>query len=600
MCGIAGYIKVGGESREYFQRLSHKFKNVLKHRGPDSEGEYIDEVEGVLLSHTRLSIIDLSSASSQPFFSDDKQIVLIYNGEIYNFLDIRAELEKEGVLFRSSGDTETIVRAYQRWGENAFSKFIGMFAFALYDTNRSLLYLVRDPIGIKPLYYTYQNRELMFASEVRIFSDYNENYDWRIYFLTFGYLPNPITTKANVLSLEKGNYLKFDVKNGKMEIRKFVTNKRELPNIDQQEAIKVVREYFYRSINRHLISDAPLGIFLSGGIDSSLIALIASELRKEKITTLSVQFKEAEYSEERYQNEVAELINSNHWAHLFTEKDFYDSFDDIVNAMDQPTIDGVNTYFVSKMAKEAGCKTVLSGLGGDELFMGYASFGIVEKLSKIRSMGMPIRRVIQSIGWAFENEKYRKLSLLGYNNPIFFYLLFRSLFIPSDVNRILGVKKSDIIEKIENLYLNKTEYKDLRNWLSNMESDFYLLGQLLKDTDFMSMWHSVETRVPFLDNELVNIVSMLPSKFKWRKSQPKYLITEAFNDKLPKDIIFRKKQGFTFPFDVWIRDRLDFFRDLAYKEKCEDFVDMVFKRFREGKINFSRIWALVVMNVKKW
>lgn len=600
MCGIAGYIKVGGTQKDKFIQYSRKFIEKLRHRGPDFQSDFIDEKTGVLLSHTRLSIIDLSESSNQPFCSEDKRIVLVYNGEIYNFSEIRDELRKFGVQFRTNGDTEVIVKAYQHWKEDAFSKFIGMFAFAIYDYNENNFYLVRDPIGIKPVYYYHQGDEFFFSSEIRVFDELGENPDWKIYFLTFGYLPNPFTTKKNVFALKKGTYIKMNLKNGKLTNYQFASNSSKITTTNQGEAIAHTREIIYKSIKRHLISDAPLGVFLSGGIDSSLIANVASELRGGKITTLSVQFKEAEYSEERYQNRVAELINSNHWAHLFTEKDFYDSFNDIVNAMDQPSIDGINTYFVSKMAKDAGCKTVLSGLGGDELFMGYGSFGIIDKINFVKNMGIPVRKIIKSASLMSDNEKYRKLSLLGYSNPVFFYLLFRSLFIPTDTARILGRNRTEITEKIESLYENSNNKGDLKNWLSRTEFDFYLLGQLLKDTDFMSMWHSVETRVPFLDNELVNYVLSTPSEYKWKKEQPKFLLTEAFRDKLPDEIIFRKKQGFTFPLDIWLKDRIDFFFDLSYKEGCEDFVKKLFERFKRGKINFSRVWALGVMNFKKW
>ena len=603
MCGIAGYVVKDGEARENLLSLSSQLKKRLKHRGPDSEGEFIDESNGVLLSHTRLSIIDLSESSSQPFYSDDREIVLVYNGEIYNYLELREELRSSGCVFKTNGDTEVILRAYERWGEGAFSRFVGMFAFCIYDRRKKEIYLARDRIGIKPFYYYYNGKSLQFSSEMRVFSSLSENEDWRIYFLTFGFIPEPYTTKQGVVSLNRGSFLRLDLKSFSIETRTYkgiefnLTGSSDISNSD---AINRTSELFRKAIKRHLISDAPLGVFLSGGIDSSLISIIAAEERKEQITTLSVQFKEAEYTEERFQNIVANQIHSNHWAHLFTMKDFYESLDDIRDAMDSPSIDGINTYFVSRMAKLAGCKTVLSGLGGDELFMGYGSFGLIDRLNSIRMAGIPIRRVIQNLGWMLSIEKYRKLSLLGYENPIFFYLLFRCLFIPKDVGRILNIDRKIIIDKIASLYQNGDKRRDMKNWLSDMEFRYYMLGQLLRDTDYMSMWHSVETRVPFLDNELVDFVATLPSSFKYNEKKPKYLICEAFRQNLPEEIVFRRKQGFTFPFDIWIRENIGFFKDMAYRGGEREFSEKLFDRFIAGQTNFSRIWALVVMNIKKW
>ncbi len=600
MCGIAGYIVKDGYRRENLREISDRYRKLLRHRGPDSDGEFIDEKGGILLSHTRLSIIDLSDASSQPFYSEDKNLVLIYNGEIYNFREIRDELSKKGYRFNTDGDTEVILRAYEEFGEDAFSRFIGMFAFALLDRRKSLLFLARDMTGIKPLYYFYDEKRLIFSSEMRPFSDFEENIDWRIYFLAFGYLPNPITTKKGVYALRKGHFLKLDLTSFYLSSSNFAKINFETDyNITEIEAINTTRELFKKAVERHLISDAPLGVFLSGGIDSSLISIVASKIREGQLTTLSVQFKEAEYTEERYQNLIAEKIHSNHWAHLFSLQDFMESIEDIKEAMDQPSIDGINTYFVSRMAKEAGCKTVLSGLGGDELFMGYGSFGLIDRLNHIRNIGIPFRGMIQKAGWMFNNERYRKLALLGLNNPIFFYLLFRALFIPKDIERLTGVKRNVIIEKIEDLYHNHTT-KDLKNWLSKMEFDFYLLGQLLKDTDCMSMWHSVETRVPFLDNELVDFVSRVPSKIKYNQKRPKYLITEAYREVLPNEIVFREKMGFVFPFDKWVREKINLFEDMIYKDESGSFVKALIDRFKRKETNYSRLWALIVMNFKRW
>ncbi len=603
MCGIAGLVIKDGCSYDYLKEYSDRFKKELKHRGPDADGDFIDEKKGVLLSHTRLSIIDISEASNQPFIRDD--IVLIYNGEIYNFRELRDELISKGYRFDTQGDTEVLLRAYQEYGEDAFEKFIGMFSIGIFDNRKNLLYLVRDRYGIKPLYYYLDSKKLIFSSEMRIFADFETDEDFKIYFLLFGYLPNLLTTKKRVRTIEKGTIFRLDLTNFSTKIKDFKkTNLDYKKDLDERSIIKQTRELFEQAVRRHLISDAPLGVFLSGGIDSSLISIVASRNLNIPIKTLAVQFNEASFSEERYQNLVADIIGSDHWAHTITYSDFEKSFDDIISAIDQPSIDGVNTYFVSKMAREAGVKTVLSGLGGDELFMGYGYFGKIDNIIRFKKSNILPDSVVRQIGWWTGNERFRKVALLGNKSDLFIYLTMRCMFIPLDISRLTGVNREKIIKMIEELSsgVDFIYSKDYKNTLSRLEMDFYMLGQLLKDADYMSMWHSIETRVPFLDNELAEFVLSIPSRYKYRKAQQKYLLTEAFRDLLPNEIIFRRKMGFTFPFDIWLRERLDFYKEIVRGSRIfdNDFIDKIFERFRMGKTNFSRVWALVVLSAKKW
>jgi len=388
MCRIAGIINIEDGFNSNLEAKVLKMRDSMSHGGPDGAGVYIDKGNGVLLANRRLSIIDLSSLGHQPMSDEKENIWITYNGEIYNHHELRKWLITKGHKFKSSSDTEVIIHAYEELGEKAFKKLIGMFAFCIYDRSRRLVYLVRDHAGIKPLYYSISNNNLIFASEIRAFKAINkgweENPDWTIYFLIFGHIPEPYTTLKDVYMLPKGSFLKFDLKTKKYNIcgyerLKFIDEIR-----NSEDATSGVRDLFKKAVQRHLISDAPIGVFLSGGIDSSLVTLIASQFQGENLRTLSVVFNEKEYSEERYQDLVVNKIHSKHRAYLVTEEDFINHLNDIFSAMDQPTVDGINTYFISKCAKEEGLKAVLSGLGGDELFGGYPSFQRIDKVWFLR------------------------------------------------------------------------------------------------------------------------------------------------------------------------------------------------------------------------
>ncbi len=547
MCGILG---LWSKTTQVDESTVKRARDSMLHRGPDDAGIFIDKENNIGFVHRRLSIIDLSESAHQPMFNKDGRICIIYNGEICNFSEIRDELINKGYVFKSRSDTEVILKAYEEWGVNSFNKFNGMFSFSIWDRIKKLLFLVRDPFGIKPLYYFFNGNILIFSSEIRTFKtlseyiNFKENPDWKIYFLTFGFIPNPYTTLQNVYLLKKGHYLIFSPENEKIDIKRYY--KLEISN--NKKDINEISDTFTKVVRRHLISDAPIGVFLSGGIDSSLITLVAHNFQKDNLRTLSVIFKEKEFSEEKYQNLVLSKIKSRHNFYLITAKDLINNFDNILFAMDQPTNDGINTYFISKFAKEDGLKTVISGLGGDELFYGYGSFSKIEKLFLLKNI-----HNLSVLAKFLPLYRYKKTYFLKYFEPVCIYLFFRGFFIPEEAGKILNIEAKYIWEKIfdVNIELDKSLWHYPRKFLSFLEMEYYLSGQLLKDSDFMSMANSIEIRVPFLDRELVELSFNFDDNKKYNPNQPKFLITEDFKNLIPKEIIFRKKQGFIFPFKIW-------------------------------------------------
>jgi asparagine synthase (glutamine-hydrolysing) len=589
MCGITGIIGSSETQRKNIKNLCQ----AISHRGPDADDIYIDE--NISLGHRRLSIIDLSPLGNQPMVSTDGNFVLVFNGEIYNFKEIKTELQAIGYTFRSTSDTEVVLYAYQAWGQESFNRFNGMFALAIYDKVNNTIILARDHAGIKPLYYYISEDKFIFSSEIRGFKAYDPNWpaneDWPVYFLSFGFIPFPYTTLKNVLSLPKGSYLKYKI-SASSEKRwtihpihsfSFTSN-----ITSETEAIGKVREITFAALNRHMIADAPLGIFLSGGIDSSLCALIADYLGHKDLNTLSITFSEATFNEEPYQHIVLNRMRAhNHSNSKVDEKMFMEHLDDIFNAMDQPSWDGVNSYFISKCAHEAGLKAVLSGLGGDELFGGYPSF---QRINLLKSFSL-IPGFIKSFAKYAPNDAMVRLAFLNANTLYKEYLFLRGAFTPDIAATLTGMPEKKIIDTLSNLIIPNYPLKHDGNLAAYLETNIYMENQLLKDTDYMSMWHSLEVRVPFLDKKLMELMYMIHPSVKFNFSQPKYLLTKAFKDLLPNEIVFRKKQGFTFPFSIWLKKNINHFKPLLPDTPI---TDTLVNKFLNGKQHWSRVWALIV------
>lgn len=521
-------------------------------------------------------------------------MIISYNGELFNFLSLREELEQKGYQFCSTSDTEVILYSWKEWGTSCFQRFNGMFALAIYDRANNQIVLARDHSGIKPLYYSLNSERLIFASEVRAFSCYDseweENPDWKVLFYAFGSIPFPFTTLQGVESLQKGSYLILDMDTftaQQVRYHQFAfTDEIKDPVIAQQ----LVREELIKSVERHLISDAPIGVFLSGGIDSSLLALIADSLGTQKLKTISINFKEATFDESPYQKMVLDRIDSDHISYQVTEEMFIESLEDIFQAMDQPSIDGINSYFVSKCAHEAGLKAVLSGLGADEYFGGYGSFQRIEVMRYLKQF--PAKKALGS-GLGLAKEEWKRVAWLDLGNATGDYLFLRGIFSPSRIAALVNKPESVVWEIIRKAKIEIPSQTGTGDYASFLESNVYMENQLLKDTDAMSMWHGLEVRVPFLDKDLLSLVSKIAPTIKYNQDSPKYLLSHTFSDLLPKEIVFRKKQGFTFPFHQWMSsDHFELNEFMGYNYISKE----VQHAFFEGKTHWSKYWALVVLN----
>lgn len=593
MCGIAGIISRDATKHN---KAFDAIVDSMAMRGPDDRGVWNNAKGAVLFGHRRLSIIDLSADGHQPMEYENFHIT--FNGEIYNFEELKKELQKKGHAFHTKSDTEVILVAYKEWGTNAFLKLRGMFAFALYDGNKDEVILVRDRFGIKPIYYYESKDELVFASTVGALKGSglvptDEDERWRAAFMLFGYLPYPITTLKHVRPLDAGSYLIRRSDNTSSTSYYFnpidlFERKKEFT---KDEAAKETRKILEESVKLHLISDAPIGVFLSGGLDSSVLSALASRALPKPVNTLSIDFKEAKFSERKYREELVRNIRSKHKEVVVSADDFFKEFKNIFDVMDQPSIDGVNTYFVSLAAKNEGLTVVLSGLGSDEQFFGYNHFKRARLLLRLFKIPRALRVPLSLFSRL--RERFARLEYVGFDGLLPTYLMTRGLFSPSWVMRILRMNRKEINALLEAIAeengLDDSRFGALtpEDIFSLLELKFYLKSQLLKDSDFMSMSHSIEVRVPFLDNELVALLASIKPQLKFGAVN-KELLVRATEDIIPRVVWDRTKMGFTFPFEGWLRN--------LPKDMISDKNRAMFEQFRAGAIHWSRIWSSLILN----
>lgn len=562
---------------------------ALQHGGPDDEGVFLDHKANLGFGHRRLSIIDLSSNGHQPMADSSQKTWITFNGEIYNYQELKNDLLKLGAAFKSSTDTEVILSAYLQWGIAAFAKLRGMFAFSLYDSTCQLTYLVRDTAGIKPLYYLAQNGALRFASEVRAFSaadiTIEKDNNWAIRFLAYGHIPEPFTTLKNVFSLPKGHFLCWNNASSTYNITAYKEEGGKNQVTNANEAKQIVRDALIKGVSRQLIADAPIGVFLSGGIDSSIITLLAGKEKEKQLKTISIFFNEKRYDEQSYQRIILEKINGENFSHLVRQEDFEISFSNIIDAMDMPTTDGINSWFISKYARENGLKAVLSGIGADELFGGYPSFNRIKYLKYLRKFNPSVFSAIADL----LSDRYKKLTFLVNNHPQADYLLLRGLFSPKDIAQLLNVDYQHIQDTLFNnvpLPAMSLYNKEHASWL---ETNLYMQNQLLRDTDVMSMSHGLEVRVPFLDEGLTNEIASIDPAIRFDVQQPKKILIDSFKDLLPAEIWNRPKMGFTFPLQQWMMQHKDISNAEHYKGKL---AKNIIKKFNTNKMHWSKIFAL--------
>ena len=594
MCRISGILSPSTPIPE-IQAMVQTMCDKLQHGGPDDEGLYIDTDNQLVLGHRRLALIDLSPGGHQPMSYKAERFWISYNGELYNYPEIKAELAQAGYTFTTASDTEVILAAFAAWGNNAFRRFNGMFAFALWDKQERELYLVRDGSGIKPIYFAANNNGLVFASEIRAFAAVpwlqQPNSQWPVYLLAYGHLPEPVTTLQQVRPLPKGCFLRYRAADQNWDIESFAFYSYIEEIQDRETAITLIRDCLQRAVKRHLLSDAPIGVFLSGGIDSGITAILASQQHRETLKTLSIDFDETKYSEKKYQDLFLQQLQCPNWQHVLTEHEFQRHFPDILKAMDMPGCDGINTWFISKYAKESGLKAVLSGLGGDELFGGYPSFNRMRMLNLAQKMP----DILLKCGRYSRKKILRRMAYLSLHNSNGSYLLLRGQFIPADIAHQLGGTEKEVWDILEQQPISPPVHSlSHQNQAAWLETNMYMQNQLLRDADVMSMAHGIEIRVPFLDKEFVTLCMQVGTDIKYAGTRPKQLLIDSFKNELPEPVWNRPKMGFTFPFAEWLgKNELvkDSFAGMGKKGNDN------YEGFIKGKMHWSQLMSLLLLNV---
>jgi asparagine synthase (glutamine-hydrolysing) len=533
---------------------------------------------------------------------------------MYNFLDVKKELA--GYPFKTNSDSEVILAAYSKWGEACLSKFAGMFVFVIWDTVNHELFIARDRMGVKPLYFYNDGKHFLFASEVRALLQ-SGLVPARIDpvsvndFLEFQSISFPNSIIANVKQLEAGAYLR--IRDGKSEIKKYwdiTESKKKLEFPDKPTIHRELRRLLKQSVERRLISDVPLGAFLSGGIDSSAIVGLMAESSATPVNTFNIGFEEKEFDESEYAAMVAKKFNTRHTAVRLKPTIFLEELNNALNAMDSPSGDGVNTYVVSKQIKQSGLTVALSGVGGDELFAGYPFFNKFFRLKQNRRLWKwtgPLRKM--GAGFVSLNgnvHKDRLKQLLRTDNVSIdeCYAVFRQIISPRIINKLTN-NSSASQSVVTELLKEKHDAIDSFPFLSQVSIAEYLgytQHTLLKDTDQMSMAVSLEVREPYFDHELVEFVLNIPDQFKY-PAYPKSLLVESLGDLLPKEIVHRKKQGFVFPWNTWMKAELKTFcQDRLERIGQRQFINSteLLKRWNaflkgDTTIRWMELWLFVIL-----
>ena len=609
MCGIAGIVGPGSVSQD--GAALRGMMAAMQHRGPDAEG--IHEGPGIALAHLRLSILDVSARGNQPMQDHTGRYTLIHNGEIYNFKEIRAQLDYP---FQSETDTEMVLAAFAKWGPACLEKFNGMFAFALWDSLEQRLFIARDRLGIKPLYYHFGKGRLAFSSEIRAltalpwFNPRIKAANLPGYF-TYQTVYGTETLLEDVFMLGAGEFGIWEAGQWKKEKYWDVTVAADTgaADLSATEVKTKVRDLMQKAVERRMISDVPLGAFLSGGIDSSAIVALMSEASSRPVDTFSVIFQEKEFDESPWSQMVADKYRTRHHPILLNPSDFLDALPAALKSMDHPSGDGINSYVVAEVTRAQGITVALSGLGGDELFAGYPIFTQLPAIQQRKllwalphSMRLLLRKLYGLLKKGRSAEKIKALLGLAQPDMLSIYQVFRTIY-GKDAASALARQTAGNAGFTKALpQQSKLEALPLLSQISAAEVSTYTQSVLLRDTDQMSMAHGLEVRVPFFDHELVEFVLGVSDEVK-RPAYPKKLLVESLGNLLPPEVVHRKKMGFVFPWEHWLRHDLHDFCALRI-EKLQDSglvnaadLGRTWREFQagQGPWLWTHIWLPVVL-----
>ena len=610
MCGINGIVSHTATEKE--ARI-HRMNERLAHRGPNDKGSWGDDT--LALGHQRLSIIDLSAAGHQPMTSACGRYVMVYNGEVYNFQELRKQF---AYPYRSQTDSEVLLAAWAQLGKAAVPLFEGMFAVAVWDKQERKLTLVRDRMGVKPLYYSHQNGHLIFSSEVRALlasglAEKKLSATALVDYLRYQTVQTPATILDRVQMLSPASILEYWPDRQELKQEKYWTLRKlkPAPTGSYEEVKQEVRRLFFKAVEKRLVADVPFGAFLSGGIDSSAVVGAMAQLASRRVKTFNICFAEEAYSEAPYARYIAELHQTDHHEIQLSPAHFLEHLPAALQAMDHPSGDGPNTWMVSKATKEAGIDMALSGLGGDEVFGGYAIFTRMAQLQKMKALWQlppALRRLagktLMALKPGVASTKMANLLAMKRYNFNSAYVQSRQVLSDAQIADLLTQPLPGNHLPADWLQQQGWEGSDkhLLSRVSAAEMETYMQNVLLRDSDQMSMAHALELRVPFMDHQLIEYVLALPDQIKY-PSTPKKLLVDSLPDLLPDYIVNRPKMGFVFPWEQWLRNELfgyadERIRSLSKRPYFKDnSVIELWDGFQKGNpsITFSRIWPLVVL-----
>jgi asparagine synthase (glutamine-hydrolysing) len=611
MCGIWGIVNVAD------REMAEAAARAMHHRGPDDHGVLVlEEPIPVSLANTRLAIIDLSPAAHQPMSNKDGSLWIVYNGEIYNYRALRTILLDMGYQFVSQSDTEVVLHAYDVWGEGCLEHFRGMFAFAIWDAKRGRLFAARDRLGIKPLYYVHDaaHKMLLFGSELKALLasglvKRRLSYAGLHHYLSFYAVPAPHTMLEDVQALPTGHSLTFQ--DGRLTLSQYWNIPPAEPlEMSTDEILVRLRSLLEDAVRLRMVADVPVGAFLSGGIDSSAVVALMTRISGERLKTFSVGFgPEGRAQDERSEARVlAEYYGTDHHEVIVTGAHVRDQLDNIVRAMDQPTGDGLNTYLVSQATAEH-VKVAVSGLGGDELFAGYPQFGLFHRAQAWDRLPGVVRAAARAGAQVVGGKAWRAVQWLdgdfltryGRVRVLYDEQAKLELYTP-ETQRALAAPEPSL--KFLAGFVHPVETDPLAQ-LTRLELKNYMAHTLLRDTDAMSLAHSLEVRVPLIDHKLVEFAMRIPFALKLHDGTAKWIFIQALRDVLPPEVARRPKRGFEMPVEAWMRGELRPILDDVFSEQGVaqrglfryEVVNGIYERFLDGSEHYMRVWALAALEL---
>lgn len=625
MCGIVGIINKESQNKEAFETHLISMRDTMVHRGPDGFGLWISDDIKVGFGHRRLSIIDLSDAGKQPMSNPEQTIWITFNGEIYNHLEIRRELENLGYKYHSGTDTETIIYAYLEWGIECLNKFNGMFAIGLWDEREKSLYLIRDRVGIKPLYYTQSEKNLMFASEIKAFLKHpgfikKLSEEGLYHYFSFGSTPAPFTLFENVLKVPAGHYLKYKLGHVLQVVEwwnpLWNTSKQPVLN-GEAEHSEYLLNLLRDSVKLRTISDVPYGAFLSGGLDSSLITALMTEQTGKSVDTYSIDVEGINpYSEQQYAKIVAEKFNSNHFTKTITDDNFEEYFLKNYSILDEPltTQDIAALNYISKLTRDNKTIVVQVGEGSDELLLGYEGLNEIinsfyVKLDKFSSIPSFIKKPISSLAYVLKPDRPDNLFNATHKREYYWTL-----------NHVFGEKSKlnlfsnslynsystyGIVQEHYDKFYHLTKHRkdiDISHKMLYMELKHRLPELLLLRVDKIGMANSIEPRVPFLDYRIVEFAFNIPISLKIKNGIHKYILKKTAEKILPMEIIYRKKIGFCGSTDTMLTPKLNSFAESIFNSELKKMSDIFNHKYiinlLNDRTNANKIWTL--LNFALW